>query len=134
MNPEISQPNLGPEASLNVASSERINGSSPEFQLSPEKKELNTSESASRVAEIDITSIFPTPSIQTVSEPIISAVVNDNPHIAANIDNIEDEWVKKARKIVSETKEEPYLQSKEVGKLQRDYIDKRFGRELGAAN
>lgn len=133
MNPEISQPNHTPESSLNVSSGERFGGLSPEYQVNPENKETNVPESASRIAEVDITSIFPTPSIQAVPEPI-ATVVNDNPNVAANVDNIEKEWVAKARKIVSDTKDDPYVQGKEISKLQRDYIDKRFGRELGAVN
>lgn len=54
-----------------------------------------------------------------------------NPAVAADEDLIEKEWVDKAKKIIEETKEDPYRRELEIGKLQRDYIRKRYGREIG---
>lgn len=54
-----------------------------------------------------------------------------NPVSAADDDLIEKEWVDKAKKIIEDTKEDPYRRELEIGKLQRDYIRKRYGREIG---
>jgi len=55
---------------------------------------------------------------------------DDNPLVASDEDLIEKEWVDKAKKIVSETKTDPYMQEKEVSKLQADYLKKRYGKEV----
>ena len=44
---------------------------------------------------------------------------------------IEKEWVDKAKKIIAETKDDPYRREVEIGKLQIEYIRKRYGREIG---
>lgn len=50
-----------------------------------------------------------------------------NPVIAADNDVIEKEWVDRAKQIVMSTKDNPYEREREAGKLQADYINKRFG-------
>lgn len=57
--------------------------------------------------------------------------LSTNPATAADEDLIEREWVDKAKKIIEQTKEDPYKRELEIGKLQRDYIRKRYGREIG---
>lgn len=56
---------------------------------------------------------------------------DDNPLIAGDDDLIEKEWVEKAKRIISETHDDPYTQDKAVNRLQADYINKRYGRKLG---
>lgn len=56
---------------------------------------------------------------------------DDNPAVAADEDLIEKEWVDKAKKIIASTKDDPAAREKEVGKLQADYLRKRYGKELG---
>jgi len=64
-----------------------------------------------------------------------SAVVagDDMPVVANDDDLIEKEWVDKAKKIIVDTKDDPYRREQEVGKLQAEYLRKRYGRELGAS-
>jgi hypothetical protein len=52
--------------------------------------------------------------------------------VANDDDLIEKEWVDKAKKIIVETKDDPYRREQEVGRLQADYLYKRYGRKLGA--
>ena len=54
-----------------------------------------------------------------------------NPGVAADEDLIEKEWVEKAKKVVAETRHDPYLQGQEVSKLQADYLQKRYGKTVG---
>lgn len=63
----------------------------------------------------------------------ISLVVSDNPLVASDEDLIEKDWIEKAKKIISEYKEDPYMQDEEVNKLQADYIEKRYGRKIGSS-
>jgi len=63
------------------------------------------------------------PSSQT-SAPV------DTPMIADDVDLIEKEWVHKAKEIVDKTKEDPYLQNKEIGRLRADYMKKRYDKDI----
>lgn len=45
-----------------------------------------------------------------------------------NIDVIEKEWVEKAKKVISQTKDNPREQSFELTGMKREYIQKRFGK------
>jgi len=56
-----------------------------------------------------------------------------NPLTAAHEDLIEKEWVNKAKQIISDTKEDPFKREQQVSELQKDYLRKRYGKELGAA-
>lgn len=70
------------------------------------------------------------PPIVPVQQPATPAVSDDTPLMAADDEVIEQEWVQKAKKIVADTKGDPYSQEKEVGKLQAEYLKKRYGKEI----
>lgn len=53
-----------------------------------------------------------------------------NPTTASDDDIIEKEWVNKAKKVVADTQGNPYLREKEVSKLQADYLQKRYGKQV----
>lgn len=53
------------------------------------------------------------------------------PAIAGDEDLIEKEWVDRAKRIIESTKDDPFRREQEVNKLQADYLQKRYGRELG---
>lgn len=57
---------------------------------------------------------------------------NDSPAVAGDEDVIEKEWVDKAKKIILETKDDPYGRTTRVNELQKDYLRKRYNKELGA--
>jgi 3-oxoacyl-ACP reductase-like protein len=63
----------------------------------------------------------------------LPAPADDNPVAASDDDVIEKEWVDKAKKIILETKDDPYARSTRVNELQRDYLKKRYSKELGAS-
>lgn len=62
-----------------------------------------------------------------------NGVSEDTPAVAGDEDLIEKEWVDKAKKIIAETKDDPYTREKAVGKLQADYLQKRYGKTLGSS-
>lgn len=55
---------------------------------------------------------------------------SSNPLTAADEDLIEKEWVERAKKIIGETKHDPYEQERAVSKLQADYLQKRYGKSI----
>lgn len=58
---------------------------------------------------------------------------NTTPLVAGDDDVIEKEWVDKAKKIITETKDDPHQRSARVNDLQKDYLQKRYGKVLGAS-
>lgn len=95
---------------------------------------------AEHPARVETDNLPPVVSVVPMAIPVVQddnaqALITDdassNPVVAADEDLIEKEWVDKAKKIIEETKENPYRRELEIGKLQRDYIRKRYGRELG---
>lgn len=60
-----------------------------------------------------------------------SSSADDASLVAKDDDLIEKEWVDKAKHILATTKDDPYTREREIGKLQAEYIRKRYGREIG---
>lgn len=54
--------------------------------------------------------------------------------IADDVDVIEKIWIQKAKTIVNETKDDPRKQSAELSNMKRDYIKKRFNKDIKAPN
>jgi hypothetical protein len=69
------------------------------------------------------------PVLDTASSTPQSLVTS--PTVASDDDLIEKEWVDRAKKVLAETKDDPYRREQEVSRLQADYLEKRYGRKLG---
>jgi hypothetical protein len=65
--------------------------------------------------------------------PVATQPTDDSPAVAGDEDVIEKEWVDKAKKIIAETKDDPFGRSARVNELQKDYLRKRYNKELGAS-
>lgn len=79
---------------------------------------------------------LPTPVVIPSTTPVNNAAAapsDDNPAVASDDDLIEKEWVDKAKKIIADTRDDPHKREQAVGKLQADYLKKRYGRELGSS-
>jgi len=136
MKPETFLPNLNPEQpSVQY-------GPSIERAPSLESPETDTKKGAERyeqkaemsaiVSDVGLTSVLPTTVISSVAVDD-NTTIGGTPMVASDDDLIEKEWVDKAKKIVTETRDDPYRREEAVNKLQVDYLKKRYGRELGAA-
>ena len=53
---------------------------------------------------------------------------------AEDADLIEKAWIEKAKRIVAETRGDPYAQNKEINKVKADYIKKRYNRDIKHAS
>lgn len=73
--------------------------------------------------------VLPPPQAITPSSPP-DTTSNSNPLVAADEEVLEKEWVDRAKKVVNQTKDDPYAQEKEVSKLQADYLKKRYGKDI----
>ena len=136
MKPETPSPRLSPEQSS--VSNGVILEHGP-VVYTPELDNKNgaerneqKAETSAILADVNLTTTLPTPVIDNI--PVAKdTTISDTPLIANDDDLIEKEWVDKAKKIVSETRNNPYEREEAVNKLQIDYLKKRYGRELGAA-
>ena len=138
MEPETSPPKIGPESvSVEHAPSlERLpHLPTPETAIETGAERFEqVAESQAAVADATSTGspILPSPVI-VADEPQTSPVHTAGPMVAADEDLIEKQWVDKAKKIVAETHNDPHQREEAVNQLQRDYLKKRYGRELGEA-
>lgn len=80
------------------------------------------------------------PAIPVLPQPVVAEPSDDTatlltsvPDVAADDDLIEKEWVDKAKKIIAETSDDPYRREQAVGQLQREYLRKRYGKEIGVS-
>ncbi len=71
------------------------------------------------------------PPPQSQPQPAVQNAVNV-PLVAADDDLIEKEWVDKAKDIIKQTSDDPYARTAQVGELQRSYLQKRYGKVIGA--
>lgn len=77
------------------------------------------------------------PKNATNPSPTVGAkpVQSDDSHlIADDVDVIEKEWVERAKKIISLTSDDPYVETKEISKLKATYMKKRFNKDIQLAN
>ena len=136
MKPETPLPRLSPEQSSVHNGVILEHGPvlyTPELdnKNSAERNE-QSAETSAILADVSLTTTLPTPVIDNI--PVAKdTTIGDTPLVANDDDLIEKEWVDKAKKIVSETRNDPYGREEAVNKLQIDYLKKRYGRELGAA-
>ncbi len=77
--------------------------------------------------------VLPQPVVQTDDTTVSPTVITDVPDTAADDDLIEKEWVNKAKHIIAQTVDDPRAREEAVGQLQREYLRKRYGKELGVS-
>ncbi|MBP7760231.1 hypothetical protein KA093_00340 [Candidatus Saccharibacteria bacterium] len=73
---------------------------------------------------------LPAAPVSNASQHATTMHDDTNPVVAADEDLIEKEWVEKAKKVISETKHDPYAQEQAVSRLQADYLNKRYGKVI----
>ena len=134
-------PHLGPERSPDSYNRSVESYSMPQ----PEKRDERDIPVAERLdsarREIHQSPVLPPPVIHpiisvptpTVNDPSHPTSVADTPLIANDDDLIEKEWVDKAKQIIADTRDDPHRRELEVGRLQADYLKKRYGKELGTS-
>jgi hypothetical protein len=68
----------------------------------------------------------PVAPVSAVAPPATSSA----PSVAADDDVIEKEWINMAKKVLSLTKGDPFQKGHEISKLQADYLEKRYGKQV----
>lgn len=136
MKPEIFTPKFGPEQvpisyESSIEQGSKIPTPESGLETGAERHEQGVSTAIIATAS-DLAIVLPTPVLGNTSLANM-ATVSNTPMIANDDDLIEKEWVAKAKKIVAETRDDPYKREVAVNRLQKDYLSKRYGRELGSA-
>lgn len=90
------------------------------------------SESGAIISDVGNTAVVAITDDTVDNHSVVEEVTTstNTPMIAGDEDLIEREWVDRAKKIISDTKEDPYMRDEEVSKLQVEYIKKRYGRSI----
>ncbi len=136
MEPKLPTPSRGPELP-SVTPEMAGNFSTPETQIGASVERGEGKSEAVTQSSQSATPITPTLPLAVVTSPLTddSAVplqTNISPAAAKDNELIEREWVDKAKKVIIETKDDPYQREQRVSELQADYLWKRYGRQLKA--
>ncbi len=67
------------------------------------------------------------PSVSATPQPL--APVADE----ASDDDLDEEWVRKAKAIVEKTRDDPFLASQELSKMKADYLRTRYNKQIKIA-
>ncbi len=135
MNPELPAPQFSPESmppqeqgneyGQNLQNPELAGERTPEREQYMQNVDRQVAPAQQPVVPAAPMPVVPAPSTKPVTQD------DDMPTIANDDDLIEKEWVDKAKKIIAETKDDPYRREREVSLLQADYLRKRYGKEIG---
>lgn len=136
MEPKLPSPESTPQYPQGTPEIPREAPRTPESPLgvSQERLEQRSEQSAAAVATPSlpvVPVVAPVPPVPVVDSTTPQQSSDDNPILASDDDLIEKEWVDKAKKIIAATRDDPHQREKEVGRLQADYLQKRYGKELG---
>lgn len=140
MEPKLPASNLGPELSPSVYG-QRLEQAplppNPETTIERHPEQFEQRSEATPAA-VNAAPVLPPPAVIAMPTPVAddTSVQSEDsaaPLVANDDDLIEKEWVDQAKKIIVQTKDDPYRRELEVSKLQADYLRKRYGRELGAS-
>ncbi len=131
--PEMGPPMRGPELPVRKGGEFQPAVEHQENQESREQKPSGGDGSGPAIPPPLATPMPPLPNPMQAHQGV-AAVADDTPLTAGDDDVIEKEWVEKAKKVIAETKHDPYSQEREVSKLQADYLYKRYGKTVKLPN
>lgn len=137
MQPENNRAPIGPEHVPVPATggSERAIPvlASPETGIETGAERIEQTAEAAAAASDAAATGAPVVAVPVSTPPVIDPTASTGPMVAADEDVIEKEWVDKAKKIITETKDDPHTRTERVNDLQKDYLQKRYGKVLGAS-
>ncbi len=124
------QPSITPEATSGFPALDT------RFERGQERVE-QVAEAGARASDAASAAAAATPVVTPVPPPpqIPRSQTNSvaTPLVAADEDLIEKEWVDKAKEIIEQTRDDPHARTLKVNELQRDYLQKRYGKVVGAS-
>ena len=100
------------------------------FEAEGDKEILPAPASSQPHAPLSVPGPFATTATPSTAVPVVQQQSDDSHIIADDVDVIEKEWVDRAKKIVSLTSDNPFLETREIGKLKATYMKKRFDKDI----
>lgn len=133
MEPKHPSPDHGPERAATFGPNIEFRPSSAPEIIGEAKHERGEARAEAEAAASPVQAVvLPTVHVPLPLPTDDTATSDATPVVAADDDLIEKEWVDKAKAIIVKTKDDPYQRELQVGKLQADYLKKRYGKDLGA--
>lgn len=138
MEPSLNAPRINYEQSPSLPAPvpEVVPGTQPEVYSDRDPARIEQQPLQPAAPQQDTTvvvPVLPQPVTQSDDVNATTSLVTDIPDSAADDDLIEKEWVNKAKHIIVQTADDPRRREEAVGQLQREYLRKRYGKELGAS-
>lgn len=103
------------------------------IETGAERREQTADAQAAAADAATVGTAVPTIPVTPPTAGPVSSPTANSPVVAADEDVIEKEWVDKAKQIIATTKDNPHQRTEQVNQLQKDYLKKRYGKELGAS-
>lgn len=134
MEPQLPMPHQSPEMGPRPTGPEAPRPQSAETYTGAEKHEVHEQKQgqmdgdgpAQQTTQPAAPPAPANPAAQTQAAPTVIGA----PAVAADEDLIEKEWVEKAKKVIAETRHDPFMQKQAVSRLQADYLNKRYGKSV----
>lgn len=102
-----------------------------EFPASQEVRNVpGASDGNNQSLQVDASSTTAASSAQATAVATVS--LDDIPVVAADEDLIEKQWVDSVKRIIKETRTDPYRQGQAISRLQADYLQKRYGKTVAS--
>lgn len=134
MEPQLPMPHQSPEMGPRPLGPEAPRPQTTETYTGAEKHEVHEQKSAQIDGDAPVQAAPVVPAVPAVpANPAQQAQpqpASTTPAVAADEDLIEKEWVEKAKKVIAETKHDPFMQKQAVSRLQADYLNKRYGKSV----
>ncbi len=134
-NQAVPNPNVAPRPEVSAGVEAGI--SPQEMQPQPPVTETAAPVQASSVATPAVPAVDPDDIVQPPVAPagvLAAPATSQLPAVASDVDVLEKEWVDHAQEIIKKTQDDPYREEEAVESLQRDYLKKRYGHDVGKPN
>ncbi len=114
---------------VEVSETERAEVSAPSPESAPQQESVAASGDKSvQAAPVMPVANLPQPITKNDDSSDDTKKDTSPPSVADDVDVIQKAWVDKAKRVVNETKNDPYEQERQVSGLQADYQKKRYGK------
>lgn len=123
-------PPVSPEYGERVSSPETTVEQRPEIQ---HEQPAAIEQQGSIAAPASGTATVPDPATQASTSDDTTSISTDD-LVAEDTNLIEKQWIDKSKAIIRDTKDDPYRREEAVSELQREYLRKRYGKEIGTTD
>lgn len=138
MNPQNSEQPTTPELSSQPKTNEKLPTPGSKEELQPEKiaepyavqHQAPVPQATIPVADAAVQAAVALPVDPMVAGQPAVATTKQHSTPADDVDLIEKVWVDKAKKIVAQTRDDPYVQKNEISKVKAEYMGSRFGKKI----